>query len=207
MWQEKNPKKRWPCGNAELQWTQSRNQKKQGHHHKGDQTARRPHIVLKLCSLIWGFGQLTLRDCSWHHFIASHIFSPVWVLWSNNFIEWQKWISEKKTKRKPDHRPMSRNLFWNQNRKQQSSFQHSDKVNWKYKGKLLTEEKAIPKSWMEYCMDMYDYKLKTDANILKNKYQRNRRSIGSPILKELETNKDAESMVNRQVSTTSEPRF
>ena len=36
------------------------------------------------------------------------------------------------------------------------------------KGKLITEEKAIHKRWTEYCMELYKYKLKTDADILKN---------------------------------------
>ena len=39
---------------------------KQGHHHNGDQTARRPH-VLNLPSLIWDFG----KSCMIVHCITS----------------------------------------------------------------------------------------------------------------------------------------
>ena len=37
------------------------------------------------------------------------------------------------------------------------------------KGKILTEDKEIHKRWTEYYKELYDYKLKTDANILKAK--------------------------------------
>ena len=48
--------------------------------------------------------------------------------------------------------------------------------------KLLAEEKAIHKRWTEYCMGLYNYKIKTDADIMNNKDKienRNRRSANT----------------------------
>ena len=46
--------------------------------------------------------------------------------------------------------------------------QDKDKINWKYEGTLVTEEEAIHKRWTESCVQLYKYKLKTDANIINN---------------------------------------
>ena len=68
---------------------------------------------------------------------------------------------------------MQRNRFWNQNRKQQGGFQHSEvtdsakrqqqtetKLIENMKAKLLTEEKAIHKRWTEYCTELLNHKQK-----------------------------------------------
>ena len=53
--------------------------------------------------------------------------------------------------------------------------------------KLLTEEKAIHSQWTEYCIELYSYKLRTDAIISKNVNKIENRQIGeAPILKEEE---------------------
>ena len=53
------------------------------------------------------------------------------------------------------------------------------------KSELLTENKAIHKRWTEYCTELYNYKLKTDASILESEDDVENRETGdSPILKE-----------------------
>ena len=52
-------------------------------------------------------------------------------------------------------------------------------------GKLLTEDKEIHKCWTEHCTELYNYKLKTDASILKSEGDVENRQTGeSSILKE-----------------------
>ena len=52
------------------------------------------------------------------------------------------------------------------------------------KDTLLTEENAIHKRWTEYCTEPYNYKLKTDASMLKSEDDiANRETIDSPYSK------------------------
>ena len=58
------------------------------------------------------------------------------------------------------------------------------KMNSNAKGKPLTEDKAIHKRSTEYCTELYNYKLKTNASILKSKDDVENRETGdSPIFK------------------------
>ena len=56
------------------------------------------------------------------------------------------------------------------------------------KGKLLTEEEVIHKRWTEYCTELYNYKLKTGANILKDEeyLEKNRGQEESSLFEEVE---------------------
>ena len=71
-----------------------------------------------------------------------------------------------------DHRPMQSNQFWNQKKKQQGGFRHIEITGLATtKPKLIENTKG--KRWTEYCTELYNYKLKTHANILKNKDKEN----------------------------------
>ena len=43
-------------------------------------------------------------------------------------------------------------------------------MNGNTKGKLTKEDKVIHERWTEYCVALYNYKLKYYANILKKKH-------------------------------------
>ena len=45
------------------------------------------------------------------------------------------------------------------------------------KDKFLTENKAIHKRWTEYCTELYNHKLKTEANIFRIEDNRENREM------------------------------
>ena len=126
-------------------------------------------------------------------------------------LKWSRPRNRKKNgprKRKLDHKPMTRIWSWNQYRKdeggsraafntlklltrrQQAKTELGPLIENK-KGKVSTEEKAIHKRWTDWSMELCNYKLKTDASLLKNEDKIENRETGQRAILKQEEEKAA----------------